>query len=74
MRTGDMFTRDRTVGTNREIEHVAAETAKAFLAMAGAAQTEGRVVGLNRGFRSYPEQKQTRPIRNLRQLEQNSDQ
>lgn len=48
----------RVVGTNREIEHVAAETAEAFLAMAGAAQTEGRVVGLNSGFRSYPEQKQ----------------
>ena len=48
----------RVVGTNREIEHVAAETADAFLAMAGAAQSEGRVVGLNSGFRSYPEQKQ----------------
>lgn len=47
----------RVVGTNREIEHVAAETTEAFLAMAGAAQTEGRVVGLNSGFRSYPEQK-----------------
>lgn len=47
----------RVVGTNREIEHVAAATADAFLAMAAAAQTEGRIVGLNSGFRSYPEQK-----------------
>ncbi len=48
----------RVLGTNREIEHVAAATADAFLAMAGAAQTEGRIIGLNSGFRSYPEQKQ----------------
>jgi D-alanyl-D-alanine carboxypeptidase len=48
----------RVVGTNREIEHVAAETAEAFLAMGGAAQSEGRSIGLNSGFRSYPEQKQ----------------
>ena len=48
----------RVVGTNREIEHVAAETADAFLDLAGAAQTDGRTVGLNSGFRSYPEQKQ----------------
>lgn len=48
----------RVVGTNREIEHVAAETTEAFLAMVEAAQNDGRVLGLNSGFRSYPEQKQ----------------
>lgn len=44
------------VGTNREIEYIGAETADAFLAMAEAARGAGRTLGLNSGFRSYPEQ------------------
>lgn len=47
----------RIVGTNREIEHIAEQTSEAFLGMVDAAQGAGRIIGLNSGFRSYPDQK-----------------
>ena len=52
----------RVVGTNREIEHVAAETADAFLDMAGAAQTDGRTVGLNTILPASPTTRTASPL------------
>jgi hypothetical protein len=47
----------RVVGTAREIEHIAEATCDKFLAMVAAARTDGITIGINSGFRSYPEQK-----------------
>ena len=44
-------------GTAREIERIAESTCDAFLAMADAAREDGVAIGLNSGFRSWPEQK-----------------
>jgi len=48
----------RVVGTHRQIEVVSAQTRDAFLGLVGAARADGVAVGLNSGFRSWPEQKQ----------------
>lgn len=45
------------VGTRKEIERIAESTAAAFLAMVDAARAERILIGLNSGFRSWPEQK-----------------
>jgi hypothetical protein len=47
----------RVIGTAKEIEHIAEATCDKFLAMAGAARKAGIAIGINSGFRSYPEQK-----------------
>lgn len=47
----------RVVGTDKEIEHISETTCDKFLAMAEAAQADGVTIGVNSGFRSYPEQK-----------------
>lgn len=47
----------RVVGTGKEIEHISEATCDKFLAMAEAARDDGVAIGVNSGFRSYPEQK-----------------
>ncbi|HEX8238702.1 MAG TPA: M15 family metallopeptidase [Allosphingosinicella sp.] len=47
----------RLVGTDKEIEHISGETCDRFLAMAEAARADGVEIGVNSGFRSWPEQK-----------------
>ena len=47
----------RVVGTNKEIEHISEATCDKFLAMAEAARADGVEIGVNSGFRSWPEQK-----------------
>jgi hypothetical protein len=47
----------KIVGTNREIECIAEQTSESLLAMVDAARSDGCLIGLNSGFRSYPEQK-----------------
>ena len=47
----------KVVGTNKEIEHLTEATCDKFLAMAEAACADGVTIGVNSGFRSYPEQK-----------------
>jgi len=47
----------QVVGTNKEIERIAETTCSAFLDMVAAARKDGVLVGLNSGFRSFPEQK-----------------
>jgi D-alanyl-D-alanine carboxypeptidase len=47
----------KVVGTNKEIEHISEATCDKFLAMAEAAREEGVEIGVNSGFRSWPEQK-----------------
>lgn len=45
------------VGTDKEIRFISEETCDRFLAMAEAAGGDGVTIGVNSGFRSYPEQK-----------------
>ncbi len=45
------------VGTEREIKRIAEATCEKFLAMVDAARAAGVTIGLNSGFRSWPEQK-----------------
>lgn len=47
----------RVVGTRKEIEHIAESTCDKFLALAEAARQDGIAIGINSGFRSFPEQK-----------------
>ncbi len=47
----------RVVGTAKEIEYIAEATCDKFLAMVEAARKDGITIGINSGFRSYPEQK-----------------
>ena len=47
----------RVVGTDKEIEHISEAMCDRFLAMADAARDDGVAIGVNSGFRSYPEQK-----------------
>ena len=47
----------RVVGTDKEIERISEATCDKFLAMAEAARAEGVAIGVNSGFRSWPEQK-----------------
>ncbi len=47
----------RVVGTGKEIEHISEATCDKFLAMTEAARADGVEIGVNSGFRSYPEQK-----------------
>lgn len=47
----------RVVGTRKEVEHIAEATCDHFLAMVEAARADGVGIGINSGFRSYPEQK-----------------
>ncbi len=47
----------RVVGTDKEIEHISGTTCDKFLAMADAARADGVTIGVNSGFRSWPEQK-----------------
>jgi hypothetical protein len=44
-------------GTDKEIEHIAEQTAEPFLAMVAAAREDGVLIGLNSGFRSWHAQK-----------------
>lgn len=46
----------KVVGTNGEIEFVAESTCDRLLAMAAAARDDGRKIGVNSAFRSWPEQ------------------
>lgn len=45
------------VGTDKEIRFISEATCDKFLAMAEAAAGDGVTIGVNSGFRSYPEQK-----------------
>ncbi len=47
----------RIVGTNYEVEHIAADSCDEFVALTTAARQDGASIRLNSGFRSYPEQK-----------------
>lgn len=47
----------RIVGTNYEIEHVAADSVDEFVALVTAARADGRTIRLNSGFRTWAEQK-----------------
>jgi len=47
----------QVVGTDKEIERIAESTCSAFLDMVAAARKDGILIGLNSGFRSFPEQK-----------------
>lgn len=47
----------KVVGTDREIEVIAEKTCDRFLAMVAAARADNVPIGLNSGFRSWPEQK-----------------
>ena len=47
----------RVVGTDKEIEHISEATCDKFLAMAEPRRADGVEIGVNSGFRSYPEQK-----------------
>ena len=48
----------RVFGSNRQVKVVSADTRDAFLALVADARGDGIAIGLNSGFRSYPEQKQ----------------
>jgi hypothetical protein len=48
----------KVVGTGYEIKYIAKSTVEAFLALAAAARSDGRMVRVNSGFRSFPEQSQ----------------
>ena len=47
----------RVVGTDKEIEHISEATCDKFLAMVEAARADRVEIGVNSGFRSWPEQK-----------------
>jgi hypothetical protein len=47
----------KVAGTRKEIEYIAESTCDKFLAMVDAARREGIAIGINSGFRSFPEQK-----------------
>lgn len=47
----------KLVGTDKEIKYISEATCDKFLAMAEAASGDGVTIGVNSGFRSYPEQK-----------------
>lgn len=48
----------KIVGTGSEIKYIAKSTLDAFLALVSAARADGRMIRVNSGFRSYPEQSQ----------------
>ncbi|HEX6376410.1 MAG TPA: D-alanyl-D-alanine carboxypeptidase family protein [Allosphingosinicella sp.] len=47
----------KLVGTDKEIKYLSEATCDKFLAMAEAARADNVTIGVNSGFRSYPEQK-----------------
>lgn len=47
----------KVAGTRKEVEHIAESTCDPFLAMVEAARRDGIAIGINSGFRSFPEQK-----------------
>lgn len=48
----------KIVGTGYEIKYIAKSSVEAFLALAAAARGDSRMIRVNSGFRSFPEQKQ----------------
>lgn len=50
----------KVMGTNREVEFIAGSSRDSFLALTTAAAGAGVTIGLNSGFRSWPEQKALR--------------
>ena len=50
----------RIIGTKNELEYLAGPIAAKFVALVAAARADGIVIGVNSGFRSYPEQKMLR--------------